>query len=427
MYFNSIEAYEYNTNIDLLIGNNNVSNIQYPCPLLNELKVIVKNIDDKLILEKNENSTGVYINNIALSNDKYYIKIGDQINIYGLKIMFLNGILLINNPGRKLVILPSAKLNKYTLPIQAKQNLEIEDRPLYNQSEYFSKSPRIRRAIEEKKIKLSPPPNKDNNQELPMILTIGPMMTMGVTSVVMLIDVINKINTKQTTFKESWSSVVSSSAMLISMLLWPLITNLYNKKIKVNKRKEIIEKYNKYLEEKKTELANEAKLQKSILIENLITIQECFNIIQKKNMNLWSKRIDQNDFLNVRVGIGNELLNIEVEYPEEGFSIEEDELKKQADAMIEQFKYINDVPIGYSFYDNIVTAIMGVDKNKSINFMNNLLLQLLTFYSYEDLKIVIFTNENNESYWDYIKYTNHNFNNEKNFRFFASTSETTKN
>ena len=426
LYFNSIEAYEYNTNIDLLIGNNNVSNIQYPCPLLNELKVIVKNIDDKLILEKNENSTGVYINNIALSNDKYYIKIGDQINIYGLKIMFLNGILLINNPGRKLVILPSAKLNKYTLPIQAKQNLEIEDRPLYNQSEYFSKSPRIRRAIEEKKIKLSPPPNKDNNQELPMILTIGPMMTMGVTSVVMLIDVINKINTKQTTFKESWSSVVSSSAMLISMLLWPLITNLYNKKIKVNKRKEIIEKYNKYLEEKKTELANEAKLQKSILIENLITIQECFNIIQKKNMNLWSKRIDQNDFLNVRVGIGNELLNIEVEYPEEGFSIEEDELKKQADAMIEQFKYINDVPIGYSFYDNIVTAIMGVDKNKSINFMNNLLLQLLTFYSYEDLKIVIFTNENNESYWDYIKYTNHNFNNEKNFRFFASTSETTK-
>ena len=426
LYFNSIEAYEYNTNIDLLIGNNNVSNIQYPCPLLNELKVIVKNIDDKLILEKNENSTGVYINNIALSNDKYYIKIGDQINIYGLKIMFLNGILLINNPGRKLVILPSAKLNKYTLPIQAKQNLEIEDRPLYNQSEYFSKSPRIRRAIEEKKIKLSPPPNKDNNQELPMILTIGPMMTMGVTSVVMLIDVINKINTKQTTFKESWSSVVSSSAMLISMLLWPLITNLYNKKIKVNKRKEIIEKYNKYLEEKKTELANEAKLQKSILIENLITIQECFDIIQKKNMNLWSKRIDQNDFLNVRVGIGNELLNIEVEYPEEGFSIEEDELKKQADAMIEQFKYINDVPIGYSFYDNIVTAIMGVDKNKSINFMNNLLLQLLTFYSYEDLKIVIFTNENNESYWDYIKYTNHNFNNEKNFRFFASTSETTK-
>ena len=52
LYFNSIEAYEYNTNIDLLIGNNNVSNIQYPCPLLNELKVIVKNIDDKLYLKK---------------------------------------------------------------------------------------------------------------------------------------------------------------------------------------------------------------------------------------------------------------------------------------------------------------------------------------------------------------------------------------
>lgn len=426
LYFNSIEAYEYNTNIDLLIGNNNTSNIQYPCPLLNDLKITIKNIDNNLLLEKTNNSNGVYINNKALTKDKYYIRMGDNINIYGLKIMFLKGLLLINNPGRKLIILPSAKLNKYTLPIQEKRNLEIEDINLYNKNDYFSKSPRIRRIIEEKEFKISPPPTKEKNEELPIILTIGPMMTMGVSSSVMLIDVINKINTGQTTFKDSWTSVISSSAMLVSMLLWPVVTNIYNKKLKIRKRQELIEKYNKYLSEKEKELSLETKLQKSILIENLITIKECINIIETKNMNLWSKRIDQNDFLEVRIGTGNTPLKLKIEYQEEDFAVEDDELKTKAENIIEKYKYISDVPISYSFYTNIVTAIMSTNKDKSINFMNNILLQLLTFYSYEDLKIVIFTNESKKSDWEYLKYLNHNFNNEKNFRFFASTIESSK-
>ena len=39
-------------------------------------------------------------------------------------------------------------------------------------------------------------------------------------------------------------------------------------------------------------------------------------------MNLWSKRIEQNDFLTVRIGVGNEPLALEIEYPEdEGFNL----------------------------------------------------------------------------------------------------------
>ena len=93
--------------------------------------------------------------------------------------------------------------------------------------------------------------------------------------------------------------------------------------------------------------------------------------------------------------------------------------------MKEEFKYIENVPIGYSFKENKVTAVMGTP-DKSHAFINNMILQLLTFYTYEDLKIVVFTNESNEEYWDYIKYLNHNFDNNRNYRFFSSTQETCK-
>ena len=58
------------------------------------------------------------------------------------------------------------------------------------------------------------------------------------------------------------------------------------------------------------------------------------------------------------------------------------------------------------------------DEYKILNFMNNIIIQLLTFYSYEDLKIVVMTDEINAPKWDYLKYLNHSFSNDKSFRFF---------
>ena len=93
--------------------------------------------------------------------------------------------------------------------------------------------------------------------------------------------------------------------------------------------------------------------------------------------------------------------------------------------MIEEFKYIENVPIGYSFYENKLTAIMS-EMKKSFTFVSNIILQLITFYSYDDLKLVVFTNEDNKDEWEYVKYLNHNFNNERTFRFFASDNDSAK-
>ena len=420
------EAYQYDNGLNLVIGNDSNANVQYQCPLLNNLRVRVFLDNNQLVLENIDKSSGVYVNNIALLADKYNLKIGDFINIYGLKIMILDKLLLMNNPGNSLTVLPNTNVYKYTFQQEQCNDIDVDEINLYNQNDYFSKSPRIRRNIESKKIKISPPPSLDDKQELPVILTVGPMLTMGATSATMLINTLSKINNNQITFKDSWTSIVSAGAMLISMLLWPTLTRVYNKKLKIKNKEEVNEKYNKYLSEKKQELTSELNLQRSIILENLVSVEECLNVIKSKNINFWSKRIEQNDFLTARIGIGNEKFAIMIEYPEEGFSIYEDELKKRTNEMLEQFKYIENVPVSYSFYDNIVTAIMGANKVKNINFLNNILVQLLSFYSYEDLKIVVFTNENNKKNWEYIKYLNHNFNNEKNFRFFASNVDTTK-
>ena len=418
---NDFLKYSYNKDINLIIGTTSDSSIIYNNGLIKGVAAKICYIDDILSIDI-ENAVGfIYLNNIVIRG-KQPISIGDKINIAGLMIIFMRDFFLISNIPENLQINDSlARISKYSFPTSEKiQFREIKDRELYSEKSYFSKSPRIRRIIKTKEIKLSPPPSKSENNELPLILTIGPMLTMGITSGVMLTDVLIKINNNTTTWEESWATVVSSSAMLVAMLVWPLVTNIYNKYYKKAKRRELIEKYSKYLDEKGKELQEEARLQKEILFENLITVYDCARIIQTKDMNFWDKRIDQSDFLVVRIGIGKELLDVKVEYPKEGFTVEEDELRKQADKLVADYKYIEDVPIGYSLAENKITAIMGYSKEKCNYFIDNIILQLLAFYSYEDLKIVIFTNENNKLHWEYLKYLNHTFSNDKTIRFFST-------
>lgn len=424
---NGFLQYSYKNDLNLIIGSNNNANIIYNCGLFNGEIARINYENNNLKFNYTTPSHYIYINNKPIRQSQI-IKIGDRINFAGLSILFLKEILIINRIPNILLIKESlAKIESCRFNTSDKpMNVEIKDKDLYNDNDYFQKAPRIRRVIKTKEIKLSPPPSKEGNQELPLILTIGPMLTMGVTSAVMLTDTMMKINSGQATWQNSWSSIVSSSAMLVSMLVWPLITNWYNKYSKKKRRKELIQKYSKYLDEKRNELSQEAKTQKDILFENLISTEECQKIIFNKSLNFWDKRVDQSDFLVVRVGMGKVKLDAEVEYPEDGFTIEEDELKKQADKMVEDFKYIENVPVGYSLFENTITAVMGYSQEKCNNFIDNIILQLLSFYSYEDLKIVMFTNEENQSHWEYLKYLNHSFADDLRIRFFSNCTEDAK-
>ena len=377
---------------------------------------------DKLYLQKESNN--IYVNKKIVTNDNIILNNGDLINALGLKIMVISNYLIISSV-KNLSIKENANFARVLLnKISPEQEVDIKDKDLYKESEYFSKSPRIRRIIETKKITLSDPPREEQDNDLPLILTVGPMLTMGLISVVMIYSSLSNVMSGQSTMNQAIPSIVMSSAMLVSMLLWPLLTRNFNKKKRKQKNIEINEKYTAYLQTKDKELEEEAALQKEIIMENLISVDECLDIIMSKKFPFWNKRIDQNDFLSVRVGIGNTKLDIEIDDPKDGFTIDEDKLKEQADNLREKYKYIPNVPISYSFYDAKITAIMG-DKEKRNNFLNNCILELTAFYSYEDLKIVVFTSEDN-TYFDYIKYMNHNFTNERDFRFFSKNATDSK-
>ena len=408
-----------------VIGNQQNCNIRINNQLLGGTIVNIAYQGTQLVITTNNNSF-LYANNKSIESG-YVVKLGDTIQLLNFKIQFLRNILIMNNPQNCVEInTVSANLLPYVFPEEKIESKEAKEIELYSKKDYFSKSPRIRRIIEHKDIKLdNAPEDKEDKDNIPLIITLGPMLSMGATSSMTLLNSVININNGTETFKSQWVSIVSGILMLLTSLVWPMLTKAWNKHVGRKKRIELYKKYGDYLVSKREELESEKSLQTGILYENLISLDDCIKAISVRGNGLWDKRKDQDDFLLIRAGVGTVPFDVTIEYPESGFSLDQTELRQVTDNMVQEYKNLENVPIGYSLYDNYMTAIMG-NTSKAISFVDNIMLQLMTFYCYDELKIMVFTSEENKEHWKYIKMSNYCFDDNKNIRYFATNQEEAK-
>jgi len=383
-----------------------------------------------IILKENSK---VFLNGYLITENQKHINYGDNIFVMGIRMVFYKGMISINNIGNNLK-LNSLKLGRMDI----KQNVtpsttvidsdSIKEEDYYKESDYFFKKARIRRFIETYELRVTPPPKKSEKEEMPLILTIGPMLTMALISFIRLFDVITKILTGESTWEKSITTLITTGVMLMSSLLWPNLTRIFQKRLAKKKEKLRQRKYKKYIEKKKDEIVKVTSVQSEILKENLVPLTECQNIILNKNINMWERRNDHKDFLSVRIGTGSCPADINMQYTEEDFTMEEeDNLKVELEKTIDEAKMLKDVPMPYSFNNKRVTALMGEDDKILYPFVDSILLQLLTFHSYDDLKIIFIVNKKNANVWEKYKESFHTFSNNKSVRFFADDMEEAKN
>ena len=425
----TLKYYKVQDNVIISLGKDSTYDIMYENPYIQNDYIKLNHTQNGWMINILPTSN-VYINGSLLLSTSKKLNYGDNIFIFGLKITLYKGMISINNPSN-FVNVNANKLilhdfeDKLSVERKILESEQIKEIDLYKDDDFFFKKPRLRRFIEDYELTLTPPPKKQEKKEMPILLTLGPMLTMAVISVLTLITNITKILTGETTLMKSITTLVSSVAMLMTSLLWPNLTKRYQKKLEKKNEKERQQKYREYLEKKKKEIYDVSINQTQILKENLISLEECQNIILNRKRTLWERRNDQQDFLTVRVGLGKVPLKLNVNFNKEDFSMEEDYLKKEAEDIVDNAKYLNNVPVGYSFYNKNVTAILGKG-SEVLTFADNMLLQLLAFHSFDDLKIIFFTNKKNHGVWDKYKTAPHTFSNDKQIRFVAYDIEDIK-
>jgi S-DNA-T family DNA segregation ATPase FtsK/SpoIIIE len=434
IYFTTDEKeQEYKLDLDgittLNIGRNSNCNILYNRPDVALQHALITKIDNDWILSAVDDlKYAVYVSNYRVLRKK--LKSGDTIFINGFKIIWMKDFIIINNPGDKIRVTGLKMYQDNNLSDNTSlEPVSDEDQnyKLYDENDYFYHIPRIREIIEDEEVTIEPPPPLKGDSKMPWYIRLLTRITLLSSSFYMIYNIVTRLQAGR-----SVMSVLPQIVMLVCLLIGtfiaPKLLDNYKKKQKKIYEKMRLEKYSQYLYEKEKNiiLANKHALQ--VMNDNNLTAELCQNVImQSGNRNFWSREIISNDFLTVRLGVGRLVSPIKVNVPEKRFELTTDDLTDKMYQIKEKYQYLEGAPITLSLAQkNISAFICDSQALNKYDYFSNIMVQLVALQSSADLKIVIFTNEDNESKWEFAKFLPHCWNDDRTFRYFASTPEEAK-
>ncbi len=416
LYDDSMELYSFQNVSSFTIGQNGDIAISSLAP--NQLAFLKKN--SEWLVQNNDPKLPLYINQKLFSGGLLHS--GDCLFFQGLELVFFHDFISMNRPFSDLTI-QNAQISKVNIPVvteSLEENLDTVS--IYEKKDYFYRSPRFRNLVSRVTIKIDAPPQSGVKEEMPFFFQMASMLTMGMSSMVTLFLAVSGLFSGEKNLFAVLPSLLIGISMLAGMLLIPVLTRKYQKKQTLRQEKMRQEKYLEYLADKKNEIHQIMEDQQTALKENSVSLSQCEDIILHHRRNLWERKIEHDDFLMAHIGIGEIPAFLDIQYPEEHFSLDSDNLKQELQKLGKEPLLLREVPINFSFVVKNVCAILGnIDLIPA--FLNSILLQFITFHSYEDVKFVIFTNKEESERWKDLKDIPYLWNNERTSRYYGETKE----
>lgn len=407
---------------EITIGSSSDNNIVYKNPLIANFHArIYKNNDNSWTLENLDPKFGVFVNHYPVYENLKDIFNGDIIFIMGLEIIIIKNTIYINNPNNNVYLdrkyFKSSDIEEKIKEVNSnKQNRKVK---VNNKIEYFFRSPSMIPPIKTETLTIDEPPDQRDDGKTPWLLMMGSSLIMGVMMLTSVVSTIQDITSGTASTLDIVMGIISTLVLILAMVVLPVMEEKWNKrenkKYEINRQK----KYKQYLINK-NEFINEVKnTQRNTLYQTFLSIEQCAEAINKKSPRLWERKIEDDTFLSVRLGLGEVPLQMEISYPEERFAMEEDSLLKELNNLVANAKTIDNCPITVSFAKNTISALVSNNYELTRKYMRNIILQLITFHSYEDLKLVFLVDKKNSKDWEYVKMLPHVWDDFKQVRFFA--------
>lgn len=399
--------------VSCFIGRSPINDIAFAfSDFVSREKHICINVDQagNATIEDLKRTVGVYVNGNLIHSQK--LKVFDEIYIMGLSIIYMGDFIAVRN----LMI-------ESTLPIMDAFVLKA---PIIEriEKEYFVSTPRILKSLDNDEIEIDGPPNPQNMDKTPTILLIGPSITMSIVMLVSLsISIISAINGGNPL------TVVTSATMAVGMLLgslmWPSLLRNYQKRKLIADEKYRKEKYSSYIAEREKLLAGKVERSRRILGEILNPSPEFLcTLFENENnkLRLWERSYEDKDFLSIRMGLGSRPSNIQIRIPKKSFQLYEDEMRELSEKLAQKYGTLSNVPLALDIRNNPVIGVIG-KKNKVRTILNEIILNIISLHSYDEVKLVIVTSPKQAYQYEMFKHVPHIWSNDKKIRYFATNSD----
>lgn len=408
--------------LNLSIGRLADCDIQYASNRISKRHATLQIMNGHCNITDNGSLNGTYVNGRAVKQTP--LKIGDAIVMMELQIVVAGSFLYLNNPDG-MISVHSPYLKEYhRVPYVPKHSDYDEKEDPDDNDDFYYRAPRFKHDVDSMELKLDAPPSPHGKDSMPLLMSLGPSVTMGMASATTAsYAVYNAISSGNVA--SSIPSIAMGLGMLGGTLLWPVITKNYQKKELERKEAARHKAYTEYLAQMEKRVCDEIKNQEQILRDNDKDVQSYLKRISSLPLQIWERTPKHTDFLKLRLGVGNLPLNAQIQYPERRFSVEQDPLTEAMYQFGEKERWLTDVPICLPLVERFVSGIFAAN-DQLITYAKSLILQLVMLHSYDEVKLVLIYDERHEEELSFVRWLPHTMDNDRRVRYIATNYEEIK-
>lgn len=151
-------------------------------------------------------------------------------------------------------------------------------------------------------------------------------------------------------------------------------------------KKDRVKKYTNYIDRKKNEIAQARQEEKDILCDKYISERQEIGRLKNFSHDLFDRCREDEDFLEVRLGIGKREAERKIEYKKQERLEVEDELQNVPKELHDQYKYISETPIVCSLNKVNAVGIIG-KKTERFEIMKGMILDICARQYHADVKM----------------------------------------
>ena len=344
----------------------------------------------------NNSKNGTYINGRRLSGG-VKLKYGDELYLFGLKIVYLGDFIALNSPEDSL---KTNGLIKYDPQYAVSSVSDDNDR-------YYIRSPRRIIALDDEPIEIDAPPTPQNSNRQPLLFTIGPAFTMVLPMTAgVLFTMWSAQNSGSVASPFIFMGIITSASAAAIGVLWAILNYRYSKKREVEQEVKRLALYKEYLIRMKEKIEEKYDNNTAILNERYPSTIDCVKWGFNRNRRIWERSFIHEDFLTVRLGCGDLPSPCETVIPKDKFTMLDDAISEEPARIKNRYRVLKNVPVGISLLENHCVGIIS-DQNEQESLARTMILNLTANHSYTEVKTVFIYRENHEAMWKFVRYLPH--------------------
>lgn len=350
-----------------------------------EVKIEHTNVDFLLIRKQLESSfelkvySGQVYHNYNLTKGDVVLESGDQ--------LYFDGVFVKITEAEIQFLACESRITTKLVPLLEEANDLGEDYPDYH------RSPRIIYREPEEKLTIGKPSSKPSKPSEQLGRVIIPPLVMITAMIVVSF------------FRASGVFILVMLSVTVVTVIFSITSYVKNvKKYRLDTKERDVS-YRDYLKKKTKELHGASEEQRHALNYHYPNVEKLREMALKIDARTYEKTMFHHDFLMYRVGLGKTDSSFELEFSEEEFTMEKDELIDAARDLRAQYKGVKDVPV----VTDLVNGPVGYigQRRLVLEQLQLLVMQTALFHSYHDLQFITIFPEEEKSQWDWMRWLPH--------------------